>query len=426
MTYKEAVAYIEEVPKFAAKTELANTVELMERLGRPDRAMPIVHVAGTNGKGSVCAFLSAMLQSGGQKVGLFTSPHLVRTNERFQVNGQMASDADFLESFSAVSDAVSAMQKDGFAHPAYFELLFAMGMYLFRKWGVDILVMETGLGGRLDATNIVEHPIATVITSIGLDHTEYLGDTIQQIAAEKAGILKEGVPVVFDGRKKEAADVILAYAKRAHAPATALREEMYEILCKTEKSIDFAFPVGYDLRRVYTVPFPAEYQVGNAALALLAMDVIDKEGRISAKQRAEALLCARWPGRMETVLPGVIVDGAHNADGVREFARTLRQVRQDRVVLLFACVADKDYGQMVAQIADTGKLGAVVATEVWGSRKVPAETLAGLFRKYVDVPVFAIPDVREAFAKARNLQKDGLLFCAGSLYLVGEIKAMLG
>ena len=202
MTYKEAEAYINSVPKFTSKNKPENTMELIRRLGHPERSMKVIHVAGTNGKGSVCAFLSSMLTEGGKRTGLFTSPHLVKINERFQINNEPVSDEIFLNAYERVMKLVEEMQKDGFYHPAYFELLFAIGMVIFEEAQVEYLILETGLGGRLDATNIVEKPVVTVITSISLDHTEILGDTIEEIAGEKAGIIKQNIPIVYDGRQK--------------------------------------------------------------------------------------------------------------------------------------------------------------------------------------------------------------------------------
>ena len=189
MDYTEAVAYIEETPKFTKKNKPENTWELIERIGHPERRMKVIHVAGTNGKGSVCAFLSSILTHAGYRTGLFTSPHLVNITERFQINGEEVSQECFTWAFEEVKRAVDAMIADGYAHPAYFELLFAAGLLIFQREQVEYLVLETGLGGRLDATNLVEHPIATVLTTISLDHMEYLGDTVANIAGEKAGII---------------------------------------------------------------------------------------------------------------------------------------------------------------------------------------------------------------------------------------------
>ena len=200
MNYTEAVEYIESTPKFTKKNKPENTAELIRRLGNPERRMRVIHVAGTNGKGSVCAFLASILEKAGKRTGLFTSPHLVEITERFQIDQTSVSHETFTDAFVRVKREIDAMIADGYAHPAYFELLFAAGLLMFEEAGVEYLVLETGLGGRLDATNLVERPIACVLTSISLDHMEYLGDTVAKIAAEKAGIIKEGVPVVYDGR----------------------------------------------------------------------------------------------------------------------------------------------------------------------------------------------------------------------------------
>lgn len=426
MTYTEAVEYILSVPKFTKKNEMKNTLELLERLGRPEREMKVIHVAGTNGKGSVCAFLSTMLVKAGKQTGLFTSPHLVKINERFQINIVPVGDEEFLAAYEEVWEAVEAMQRDGFAHPTYFELLFAMAMVLFRKKQMEYVVLETGLGGRLDATNMVEKPLITVITSISLDHTEILGDTIEKIAFEKAGIIKPGVSVVYDGRCREAEKVILARAEELHSPAFGLHEEMYEILANTEKSIDFSLDCGYYEHTKVTVPYLAHYQVINSALALLAMDVLDRKREIPIGMRVQAIGETAWQGRMETVLPGVVFDGGHNADGIREFVRTVQRVQEEQpVTLLFSAVMEKNYEKMIETICRETALSHVTVTEIPGDRNVPAGKLAEIFRRYTTAPVEAVPGISKAFSKALEKKGSGMLFCAGSLYLVGELKALL-
>lgn len=426
LNYTEAVDYILNVPKFTTKNKPDNTVELLRRLGRPDRGMKVIHVAGTNGKGSVCAFLSEMLVLAGKRTALFTSPHLVRINERFQINNEPISDELFLRSYEKVQEKINEMVADGYFHATYFELLYATAMVAFQEAGAEYVVLETGLGGRLDATNTIEHPIATVLTTISLDHTEILGDTVAKIAWEKAGIIKPGVPVIYDGRDPEAEQVILARAKELGSSAYGLKESMYEILGNTEKSIDFSLNCGYYEHTKVTVPFLAPYQVVNSALALLAMDVIDSEKAFPIPLRVEAVRKTRWQGRMETVLPGVILDGAHNADGIREFVRTVQRVQdQYRIVLLFSAVVEKNFEKMIETICKGINLAAVVVTEIRGERIVPAEELAGIFRKYTDVPVIAKEEIRDAFEEALARKEDGLLFCAGSLYLVGELKDIL-
>ena len=426
MTYKEAEAYINSVPKFTSKNKPENTMELIRRLGHPERHMKVIHVAGTNGKGSVCAFLSSMLTEGGKRTGLFTSPHLVKINERFQINNEPVSDEIFLDAYERVMKLVEEMQKDGFYHPAYFELLFAIGMVIFEKAQVEYLILETGLGGRLDATNIVDKPVVTVITSISLDHTEILGDTIEEIAGEKAGIIKQGIPIVYDGREKRAEKVILQKAEEENAKAVPLYEEKLSIQGSTDHSVDYLFDESFYQGHVITVPYLAPYQVRNSALALLAMEEIDPQHEIGLETRLQAIRDTRWQGRMETVLPGVIVDGAHNEDGVHEFVRTLRQVGSSRrIVMLFSAVVEKNYEEMVHTICDTGCIQEVVVTEIHGSRIVPAEELAAVFRKFTSVPVTAISSIEEAFDTAMEKKGDGLLFCVGSLYLVGEVKKVI-
>lgn len=426
MNYTEAVDYILSVPKFTTKNKPDHTVELLERLGRPDRGMKVIHVAGTNGKGSVCAFLSEMLVLAGKRTALFTSPHLVRINERFQINNEPISDELFLSSYMKVQKVIDEMVQDGLFHATYFELLYATAMVAFWEAGAEYVVLETGLGGRLDATNTIEHPIAAVITSISLDHTEILGDTIEKIAGEKAGIIKKGVPVIYDGRNPEAEKVILARAKELGAPAFGLHEEMYEILGNTDKSIDFSLNCGYYEHTKVTAPYLAPYQVVNSALALLAMDVVDREREIPIEQRVDAIRKTRWQGRMETVLPGVILDGAHNADGVKEFVRTVQSVQDNYpITMLFSAVVEKNYEKMIETICTQTKLSKVVVTEIQGDRIVPADTLAGVFRKYTDAQIVTEPEIDKAFACALSMKENGLLFCAGSLYLVGELKGII-
>ncbi|MCC8103019.1 MAG: bifunctional folylpolyglutamate synthase/dihydrofolate synthase [Clostridiales bacterium] len=424
MNYTEAVAYIESTPKFTKKNRPENTRELISRIGRPERKMKVIHVAGTNGKGSVCAFLSSILTEAGHHTGLFTSPHLVEITERFEIDGTPVSHEEFACAFTRVKQAIDEMVADGFAHPAYFETLFAVGLLIFEEKEVEYLVLETGLGGRLDATNLVERPIACVITSISLDHMEYLGDTVAKIAGEKAGIIKEGVPVVYDGRDPEAAAVIAAQAEKMHAMAYRYDASMCQILGKTDKSIDFLLDSGYDEKMNVTVPYLAPYQVVNSSLALIALRVIDPGRAISTAQAVAGIARTRWPGRMETVMPGVVLDGAHNADGVKEFIRTIQGI-PGKLSLLFSAVADKEYERMIQEICEDVRLSSVVVTQVGGSRIVPADELAGVFRKYTSVPVTAKANVREAFETALAQRGDGMLFCAGSLYLVGELKALL-
>lgn len=426
MNYNEAVEYVLSVPKFTTKNKLENTVELLERLGRPEREMKIIHVAGTNGKGSVCAFVSSILAKAGKQVGLFTSPHLVKINERFQINNVPISDEEFLNAYIKVWGAIEEMQKDGFLHPTYFEILFAVSMVAFQEANMEYVVLETGLGGRLDATNIVEYPLAVILTSISLDHTEILGDTIEKIAFEKAGIIKPHVPVIYDGRNKEVEKVILKRAEELQAPTYPLYDEMYEILANTDKSIDFSLDCRYYKKTTVTVPYLAAYQVVNSSLAMIAVKIIDVEHAILLNTILSGIEKTTWQGRMETVMPGVILDGAHNAAGVEEFTKTLSRVGEKRhIVLLFSAVVEKNYEAMIESICEAAELDTVIVTEIHSDRIVPVAQLSDIFRKYTKAEVIEAPQIEAAFGRALGEKGDGLLFCVGSLYLVGEIKGII-
>ena len=426
LNYTEAVEYIFSIPKFTTKNKIDNTVALMEQLGRPDRSMKIIHVAGTNGKGSVCAFISSILVKAGKLTGLFTSPHLVKINERFQINGKSISDESFLAAYEKVQAAVNVMQKEGFAHPTYFELLFAVSMMAFQDAGVEYAVLETGLGGRLDATNVVENPVAVILTSISLDHTEILGDTIEKIAWEKAGIIKEGVPVIYDGRDPEVERIVRKQAAMMNAHAFPLYEEMYEILLNTDKSIDFSLNYEYYENVRITVPYVATYQVINCALALLAMNQISRLCEIPMELRISGIRETTWQGRMETVMPGVVLDGAHNLAGIKELIKTIRNLqKENRIVMLFSAVAEKDFEGMIKMICHSTKLSAVIVTQIENDRRVSAKQLAEAFRRYTKISIRVCPDIGEAFCEALRERQDGILFCAGSLYLIGELKCIM-
>ncbi len=427
MTYQEAEAYINDTPRFTTKNTLENTKAVLEKMGHPERRMKLIHVAGSNGKGSVCAYLSSILTTAGKQTGLFTSPHLVDINERFQINQENVSNELFLEAFEAVMDMVHTLlkeQPDTFAHPTFFELLFLMGIYIFDKANMEYVVLETGLGGRFDATNVIEHPLISVITSISLEHTEYLGDTCAKIAGEKAGIIKEGCPVVYDGTREDVAEVIEAYAAKMHSKAYAIRPDMYKILMNTHKTIDFSMDTGYYEPMDVSIDSVAEYQIMNAMEAVTAAEVMDIG--LTEEDIHRGMERMHWQGRMETVLPGVILDGAHNDSGVEEFVKTARKFQKDtKLTLLFSCVKEKDYDGMIRTICESLDFESVVVTQIDSYRQVPSEELAQIFRKYTTRPVEEISFIDDAFDEAMKRKGDGVLFCVGSLYLVGSLKSLI-
>ncbi len=421
MNYTQAVDYIETIPGFTRKHPLEHTKELLARLGDPQESFQVIHVAGTNGKGSVCAYLDSMLRQGGYRVGLFTSPHLVRINERFQVNGKEVSDETFLEAFLRVKQVIEEAGAEGVEHPSYFETLFLMGMEIFRREGIEYLVMETGLGGRLDATNAVKRPLACILTSISMDHMEYLGNTLEEIAAEKAGIIKPGVPVICDGHVRKTTEVIKRKAREEESPFYALTAEQYRLIRQGRDGISFTFQ-GIPLE----IPYIARYQMMNASLAFYTMQILRPVHGIDDEKLQEGIRKVKWPGRMEMILPGVIVDGAHNADGVARFVETVEDFRKEnRIVLLFSAVADKQYEEMIRLVCEKIRPQAVVTTQIGGTREIPAEKLAERFLCQGVPCVRANPVPGQALQEALELKEDGMVFCVGSLYLIGEIKASL-
>lgn len=403
-----------------------HTRELLSRLGNPQEGIKIIHVAGTNGKGSVCAYLNAMLLAGGKKTGLFTSPHLVRINERFQINGEDVSDEQFLNAFLKVEKAAKEYEAEGEGHPSYFETLFLMGMLIFKEAGVEYLVMETGLGGRLDATNVVEKPLACIITSISRDHTEYLGDTLEAIAGEKAGIIKAGVPVIYDASQPGPASVIAAKAKEMGSPAWPMEPSFYEMKTQSRAGITFTFAYPGGEKAELVIPYVAKYQMMNASLAFYTMHILQDVHDIPKNVLAEGLSKIKWPCRMEMAAPGVIIDGAHNEDGIAQFVSTAGYfAKENEITILFTAVADKHYHEMIGEICEGIHPSHVVATQIDGSRVVPAEVLAEDFRKAGCTDVCAEPEIGAAYEKALGKKGSGMLFCVGSLYLAGELKAYL-
>ena len=428
---KQAVEFLYGIPKFTKKHSLAHTKHFMELLGNPGNRCKVIHVAGSNGKGSVCCFLYHMLLSEGKTVGLFTSPHLMDVRERFQLNGDLCSEEQFLSAYARVKKTAEELDQKGLGYPTFFEFIFAMGMVIFEEAGVEYIVLETGLGGRLDATNSFEHPFLSVITSIGLDHTEILGDTIEKIAGEKAGIIKKGVPVFFDGSDERSSRVIEETAENVEAPWYKMEKDALKIQEITDKHIAFSILDEYDNNTVWQVASTGIYQVMNAALAIRAMRyTFGEKAEICKWQKVVASV--KWQGRMEEVLPGVIFDGAHNLAAIREFTKSIRLQREAEgeihpLIILFSAVADKDYSHMIELLCRESKADAYVIAKVDNKRGAQADTLAALFRKYTDRPVYREDTLADAFTRALNEKgSEGKLYCLGSLYLVGELKELIG
>ena len=425
LTYEEICNYIEEIPKFTTKNGLSHTKKLLSYLGNPQDKFKVIHVAGSNGKGSVCSAISHVLTKNRYRTGLFTSPHLICMEERFRINEINCTNEAFCDSFLAVYRAVQRMQGEDEAHPSFFEYLFAMGMVYFAEEKVDIAVIETGLGGRLDATNVIEKPIFTVITSISLEHTQYLGNTIKEIAAEKAGIIKHGVPVLCDASSDEATEVIRNRAGQMQAPFFGIIKNQLKIHKNTRKSIDFSFAYGYDDVILLTIPFVAEYQVMNMALAYQTLWLLKEQFHLTREQIKEGLKDVTWQGRMQMIEDGVYFDGAHNTGGIIEFLKTVDKIGGEKPILLFSMVEDKDYKDVVRRLS-AYDWGSIVVTHIPDARGLAIEVLQEEFLKN-GKEVFGINGVQEAYNYVMHEKRENeQVFCTGSLYLIGELEKLVG
>lgn len=426
-TYEEAVRYIEDIPKFTKKHTLEHTKEFIKRLGDPASDRKAIHVAGTNGKGSVCAYIQAILEKEGKRTGFFTSPHLVKINERIQIGRIPLADEQFYKVFLEVFHVASQMEEEGIAHPSYFEFLYGMGMRAFSDTDVEYIILETGLGGRLDATNAFESPVLTIITSISLDHTDILGETIEQVAREKAGIIKRGIPVFYDGSSREAAEVIKETAAKRGAPCREITKNAFEIQEVDRKYIAFSRVNAYDKGIKWQVPICGFYQAMNAEIAIEAAEYLLRGESIQKERWPEAVASICWEGRMEEAGNHLVIDGAHNPGAIEAFIESVWALRERELpVVVFAASADKKYESMIACLCRDLPAKAYIATEIQDKRKVPAENIADVFRRYTKQKVLVREKPEEALQAAYEERSEGgFIYCLGSLYLAGEIKNIL-
>lgn len=418
-TYQEAVNYLLSIPKFASKTTKENLIALLGKLGNPHLKKKTIHVAGTNGKGSTCAFLGQILLEEGFHVGMFTSPHLVELEERFQIDRNNVEKEVFLNCFERFKMAQDQHTTEGNPHVSFFEAIFVIGTLIFEHSSVDYVIYETGLGGRLDATNVLM-PELTIITSIGFDHMQFLGKTIEEIAAEKAGIIKEKIPVIYLG-DVQSTDTIHKKAMEKRTKEIKLSKESIKIQKKDEKYIDFCLQNSYIKYVDLKLKTCAEYQVENAALAVLAVHELVPS--ISEKSIRDGLQKMKWSCRMEEVLPGIYIDGAHNEPAIKRFMEVVKEQQKEKA-LLFAVVKDKDYEKMIQLLAKDLVFETVFLTLIEGNRGANVEQIAYQFQKAGQDQIQMIPNSKDAFAYARTWQlekENRIVYCVGSLYLAGEL-----
>ena len=434
LSYEQASRYVLELPLHTKKNPFQKAKAFYEWLGGPGGKSRIIHVAGTNGKGSVCAFLHSILTVAGYRTGLFTSPHLVDLRERLVLGREQIEKDVFarlltellekLEEYARQTGQAGEAKAEPYC-PTFFEMLF----FLFSLWmeeeKPDFVILETGMGGLLDVTNVVEKPLVCVITRIALDHCAFLGGTLEEIAAQKAGIFKKGVPAVCWDTGPAVRAVFVRTAGEVSAPLTIVSKNQVAFSKLRKNSVDFFMESAYYKYIEATLQTEAAYQAQNALLAVRAIEAAGLTGQIARKQVESGLCAMRWDGRMEEVLPEFYVDGAHNPDGIAAF---LDSVALDgchgKRLLLFGASADKSVRQMLELLQQSLLFDSIEGCCIPNPRSLTKEELSGLL-SCGEEAVYEDP----ARALGALTQKRGprdRIYAVGSLYLAGEIKRAAG
>ncbi len=416
MQYQEALEYIHNINWCFCNPGLSRIGELCEKLGHPEQDLRYIHVAGTNGKGSFCAMTASVLQQAGYTVGLFTSPFIRSFNERMQVNGQNIPD----ETLAALTEKVRPIADGMTDKPTEFELITAIAFLYFKQEGCDVVVLETGLGGRLDSTNIIKSPLLSVITGIGKDHTAILGDTIPAITKEKAGIIKQNVPVLYGGDDKDAAAVIQVEATSKNAPFFCTEHSALTLQNTDLSGSDFDFK---DWKGLH-IPLLGLYQLKNVANVLSAIEILQKQGvEIPDTAVYDGLKNATWHGRFEKVSehPLIVFDGAHNPQGVRIAVDSIKTYfPHQKVLICTGVLQDKDYtdiSNMLAEVTDTA-----FTVTPHSPRALSSAGYAAVLQK-AGVHATAFDTIEQGFTAAKQtaMKENKPLICIGSLYLYADL-----
>lgn len=416
MNYEQALEYIHAINWTFCKPGLERIGELCEKLGHPERDVRFIHVAGTNGKGSFCTMLSSILAEAGYRVGLYTSPHMVRFNERMRVNGECIDDEVLAEITARVKPFADSMTD----RPTEFELVTAIAFLYFKEMKCDVVVLETGLGGRLDATNVIPAPLASVITGIDLDHTAILGNTYAAIAGEKAGIIKPSSPVVVGDCNGEALAAILKKADATHSKVYRADLSKLANLRYSLEGTSFDYRDHQDLH----LSLAGIYQPRNCATVLECVEAL-RDGGLTVSDRAlrEGLCKARWVGRFEVLSrePLVIYDGGHNPQGVTACVESVKAILPEgRVQVLCGILRDKDYDHMVKALSEIAD--GVVTLTIDSPRALPAEELAAVLAAHGIEAEASADSVSAAKTAFRKAQEKGIpLLMIGSLYMYSQI-----
>lgn len=420
MNYKESIEYIESVSWMGSRPGLERITELCGLLGNPQRGMRFIHVAGTNGKGSFCAMTASVLREAGYHTGLYTSPYVLRFNERMSVDGVDISDDELAELTSLVRPLIERME----SKPTEFEIITAIAFEYFRRHRCDVVVLEVGMGGRLDATNIIEEPVLSVITGIALDHTKFLGDTVEKIAAEKAGIIKPGCTVHWGGCDSSAGAVIAAAAERLGSPLNCVDYDALKNVRPTLDGTTFDFG-GY---RELHISLLGLYQPRNAASVVSAVGVIRSRGfDISDEALRRGLALTRWPARFERLGtdPIIIYDGSHNPEGIRAALDSIHALFPGRrVALLSGVLADKDHRDMVGMLCEVAERAFCVTPD--SPRALSGADYAAEFsERGIAAMSYGSMDAALEAAYSYCLEEGVPLVALGSLYMYADFRAAL-
>lgn len=416
MNIKDVIEFLAQSYTLGRKFRLENIRALLRELGDPQRRLKVIHVAGTNGKGSVCASLYYMILEAGYSAGFFSSPHLYSYLERYRYNGKQISENDFCAMMERVKEAVEATVAKGSDHPTEFEILTALAYLFFEAKGLEYAVMEVGLGGRLDATNAIEEPVATVITPLSLEHTEYLGHTIEEIAREKAGIIKQRVPIITSSQPEAAMRVIEQIASEMNAPLIVA--DGGELLENTFEGIRLRLR-----EKEYHFSLAGSHQLTNAVLALETMEVLRKNNCIDIDEEEirRGLKNVKWPGRIEKIndSPPVYIDGAHNPAAALALQDMLKG---KKAIAVLGMLAEKDVEGVLDILVPMFEQ--IIVTRPVGERAVEAEAMASMVRER-GREVIVEKDIEKAMSRAMSLAQEGeIILATGSFYLIGEVREL--
>jgi dihydrofolate synthase/folylpolyglutamate synthase len=428
MTYDEAMKYISSVGRFGSNYGLERTFRILELLDNPHEKLKVIHIAGTNGKGSTTAMITKILRGYGYKVGMYTSPYLEEFEERIQINGENIKKYKLVELLEQVKLVIKKVIEEGFEHPTEFEIITALMFLHFYNERVDYAVIEVGLGGRLDSTNVII-PEISVITSISLDHINILGDNLKDIAREKAGIIKENVPVVLYPQEREAEEVILQIGKDKNSKIYLLKKESCRLIDINNEELYQNVEVK-SIKNTYNIKLPllGEHQILNLSVALNTIETLfEKENIIINKEIIEKVLeDVKWIGRLEVLSrkPIVVIDGAHNIDGIRALKKNIEKYfKYNRLYLLLGILADKQVKEMVKEITPIAEK--VYALTPHSDRAELCEDLKKEILEY-NANTIALEDYEEAFELTlKEAKAEDLILVSGSLYMIGDMRKII-